>query len=173
VASAFGKLVRREFPQPAGWDGRPILRSGRLPATLQALTVGAKGPPLGNVSGLLQPPAYPCTNAHRRSFPQPYAGTRTPELCPHRLTAVREGTAMSICLIRVTLSRRQQPWTGSSESPSAFDRSQRPASIGNAARNHRNPQANLCGSLQCVSDPRLMPLYRFIGCKPTKVREEC
>src|SRR5271168_2640702 len=63
VATVFGELVRHEFSQPAGWDGQPILQSGRLPATLQALTVGANGPPLGNVSGLLQPPVYPCTNA--------------------------------------------------------------------------------------------------------------
>ena len=49
--------------QQGGTAGRPILRSRRLRAVLQALTVGANGPPLGNVSGLLQSPVYPCTNA--------------------------------------------------------------------------------------------------------------
>jgi hypothetical protein len=38
VASAFGEFVRHKSSQPAAKDGRPILRSRHLPATLQALT---------------------------------------------------------------------------------------------------------------------------------------
>jgi hypothetical protein len=41
VAPAFGKLLRHEFAQPAAWDGQPILRSRRRPATRQALTEAA------------------------------------------------------------------------------------------------------------------------------------
>jgi hypothetical protein len=40
LTTAFGERVRYEFRQPAGRDGRPILRSRRLRATLQASTVG-------------------------------------------------------------------------------------------------------------------------------------
>ena len=43
VASAFGELVRHELSQPAARDGRPILRSRRLLATLQALTEASDG----------------------------------------------------------------------------------------------------------------------------------
>jgi hypothetical protein len=31
VASAFGELVRDEFPQPGAWDGRPILHLDACP----------------------------------------------------------------------------------------------------------------------------------------------
>ena len=43
VATAFGELVRHEFPQPAAWDRQPILRSRRLSATLQASTEAPNG----------------------------------------------------------------------------------------------------------------------------------
>jgi hypothetical protein len=43
VATAFGEFVRHESSQPAAWDGRPILRSRRLHATLQALTEAPNG----------------------------------------------------------------------------------------------------------------------------------
>ena len=43
VASAFSEFVRHELSQPAAWDGRPILRSRRLLATLQALTEASNG----------------------------------------------------------------------------------------------------------------------------------
>ena len=43
VATAFGELVRHESSQPAAWDGRPILRRRRLPATLRALTEAPDG----------------------------------------------------------------------------------------------------------------------------------
>ena len=43
VATAFGELVWRESSQPAAWDGRPILQSRRLLATLQALTEAPNG----------------------------------------------------------------------------------------------------------------------------------
>ena len=64
MATAFGELVPHEFPQPAAGDRRPILRSRRLSAILQALTEAPNARLWGNVRGLLQPPVYSCTKAH-------------------------------------------------------------------------------------------------------------